>query len=66
MAHVTYVFQVIGEDYDGERTGYLIFAKVQEVDSFVAYLHVEDLPGNTLGLSYVSGGFVEGEAIGGA
>jgi hypothetical protein len=58
MAHVAYVFQVIGEDNDGERTGYLIFAKVQKVHSFIAYPHIQDFPGDTFGFPYVLGGLL--------
>jgi hypothetical protein len=62
---VSYVFQIAGEDYDGEGARHLIFAEVQEVDSFIAYFHVQDFSSNALGFADVLGGIVDREAVGG-
>ena len=65
QADVADVFEIIRKDYDCERTGHCVLAEIQEVNTLVAYLHLQHLSGDAFGFSYVLGGFVDGEAVSG-
>jgi len=64
-ADVAHVFEITGEDYDGEGTGDSIFTEIQEVNAFVAHLHLQNFSFDAFGFADVLGGFVDGEAVGG-
>ena len=65
-AHVADVFQVVGEDHDGERTSHLVFAEVQEMNAARADFDAHNLPGHTCVFADMPAGFGDGNAIGGA
>ena len=45
QADVTHILEITGEDYDGKGTRQCIFAEIQEVDAFVAHLHLQYFSG---------------------
>src|SRR5580658_851227 len=64
-AHVADIFQAGREDHDREGAGHLLFAEVEEVNSFRADFNAQHLSGYAFGLADMLTGFVYGDAIGG-
>lgn len=65
-ADITDIFQIVGEDYDGEGASHLVFTEVEEVNSLRADFDPDDLSTDTFDLADVLAGLVDREAVRGA
>jgi len=64
-AHVPDIFQVVGKDDYGKRTGHLIFAEVEEVNAVLPGLYPQHLTGHAARFPDMLAGLRDRDAIGG-